>query len=94
MRRDFENLKIKDNQTTDNSMTQVMNVLNWLRKYGEGLLDQHVIEKLLRCLPKKFEAMVVPIEEFKDPRQMHIDELTGSLIAHESRMNMYVDTPL
>ena len=25
---------------------------------------------------------------------MHIDELTGSLIAHESRMNRYDDTPL
>ena len=25
---------------------------------------------------------------------MHIDELTDSLIAHESRMNMYDDTPL
>ena len=25
---------------------------------------------------------------------MHIDELTGSLLAHESRMNRYDDTPL
>ena len=25
---------------------------------------------------------------------MHIDELIGSLIVHESRMNMYDDTPL
>ena len=38
--------------------------------------------------------MVVPIEEFKNLSQMHIDELTGSLIAHESRMNRYDDTPL
>ena len=53
-----------------------------------------MIEKLLRCLPKKFEAVVVPIEEFKDISQMHIDELTGSLIAHESRMKRYDDIPL
>ena len=25
---------------------------------------------------------------------MHIDELTGSLLTHESRMNRYDDTPL
>ena len=25
---------------------------------------------------------------------MHIDEFTGSLLAHESRMNKYDDTPL
>ena len=53
-----------------------------------------MIEKLLICFPKKFEAVVVPIEEFKYLSQMHIDELTSSLISHESRMNKYDDTPL
>ena len=94
LRTDFENQKMKDNETVDSFMTQVMNGVNQLREYGEDLLDQRVIEKLLRCFPKKFEAVVVPIEEFKDLRQMHIDDLTGSLIYHESRMKMYDDTPL
>ena len=75
-------------------MTHVMNVVNQLRQYGEDLPDQRVIEKFMRCLPKKFEAVVVPIEEFKNLSQMHIDELTGSLLAYESRMNRYDDTPL
>ena len=66
LRRDFENLKMKDNQTVDSFMTQVMNVLIHLQYYGEDLSDQRVIEKLLRCFPKKFEAVVVPIEEFKN----------------------------
>ena len=38
--------------------------------------------------------MVVTIEEFKNLSQMHIDELTGSLLAHESRMNRYDETLL
>ena len=54
----------------------------------------NVIEKLLRCLSKKFEAVVVLIEEFKDLSQMHIDEMTTFLIANESRMNTYDATPL
>ena len=62
--------------------------------YGEDLSDQRVIEKMQICFPKKFEAVVVPIEEFKNISQMHIDELSGSLLAHESRVNMYDDTPL
>ena len=53
-----------------------------------------MIKNLIRCYPKKFEALVVPIEEFKNLSHMHIDELTSSLIAHESRMNRYDDTPL
>ena len=51
---------MKDSQTVDNFMTQVMSVVNQLRRYGEDLLDQCVIEKLLRGLPKKFEAVGVP----------------------------------
>ena len=94
LRRDFENLKMKDNETVDNFMTQVMSVVNQLRQYGEDLPYQRVIEKLLRCFPKNFEVVVVPIEEFKNISQMHIDELTGYLIAHESIMNRYDDTPL
>ena len=85
---------MKDSEIVDNFMTQVMSVVNQLRQYGEDLPDQHVIEKLLRCLLKKFEAVVVPIEEFKNISQMHIDELTCSLLAHELRMNRYDDTPL
>ena len=34
LRRDFENLKMKDNETVDNFMTQVMSVVNQLRQYG------------------------------------------------------------
>ena len=64
-------------------MTQVMNVLNQLQQYRKDLSDQSVIKKLLRCFPNKFEAVVVPIEEFKNINQMHIEELSGSLIAHE-----------
>ena len=44
---------------------------------------------MLRILPKKFEPVVVPIEEFKDLIQMQIDELNGSLVAHESRISRY-----
>ena len=43
LRKDFENLKMKDSETIDNFMTQVMSVVNQLRQYGEDLPDQCVI---------------------------------------------------
>ena len=70
-----------------------MSVVNQLRQYGDDIENRRVIEKVLRSLPKKFEPIVVPIEEFKYLSQTQIDELTGSLIAHESRMSRY-DNPL
>ena len=51
------------------------------------------IEKVLIYFPKKFEFVVVPIEEFRDTILMYIDELIGSLITHDSRMSRY-DNPL
>ena len=45
--------------------------------------------RVLRSLPKKFEPVVVPIEEFKDLSLMKIDELTSSLVAHESKISRY-----
>jgi hypothetical protein len=51
-----------------------------------------VIEKVLRSLPNNFDAMVNVIEESKDLTQLSVDELLGSLLSHESRMNKYDDS--
>ena len=64
-----------------------MSVVNQLRMYGDDVENKIVIEKVLRSLPKKFEPIVVPIEEFKYLSQMQIDELIGSLVSHESRIS-------
>jgi hypothetical protein len=50
-----------------------MSVVNQLRQYGNDVENKRFIEKVLRSLPKKFEPIVVPIEEFKDLSQMQID---------------------
>jgi hypothetical protein len=88
----FENLKMKESESVDQYMTQVMNTVNQLRMNGEEIPDQRVVEKVLRTLPKKFDAVVIAIEESKDLTQLSVDELLGSLLSHESRMNMYDDS--
>jgi hypothetical protein len=87
LRSDFENLKMKDNESVNTFMTQVMSVVNRLRKYGDDVGNKRVTKKVLRILPRKFEPIVVPIEEFKDLSLMQIDELTRSLVSHESRIS-------
>ena len=94
LRRDFKNLKMKDNESVDIFMTQVMSVVNQLRQYGDDVENKRVIEKVLISFPKKFEPVVVPIEEFKDLSLMQIDELIGSLVAHESRISRYEEGSL
>ncbi|KAL0424086.1 UNVERIFIED_CONTAM: Retrovirus-related Pol polyprotein from transposon TNT 1-94 [Sesamum radiatum] len=66
-----------------------MVIVNQMRKYGEKITDQTVVEKLLRSLTRKYESTVAAIEESKDLTVITIDELLGSLQSHEDRHKSY-----
>ena len=70
-------------------MTKVMGVVNQLRMNGEELDDQRIVEKVLRCLPKKFD-MIVTVFESRELTKLSVEEFTGSLLAHEARINLDV----
>ena len=55
------------------------------------LSEQKVVEKILRSLSKKYDHVVVAIEESKDFSVLTFDELQGSLFSHEDRMKRYDD---
>ena len=93
LRTQFEILRMVELESVDQFMTKVMGVVNQLRINGEKeLTDQRVVEKVLRCLPKKFEMVVTAILESKDLTKFSIEELTGSLLSHEARIKLDVDT--
>ncbi|XP_019457598.1 PREDICTED: uncharacterized protein LOC109357985 [Lupinus angustifolius] len=53
--------------------------------YGEQTSEQSIVEKILKTLAARFDHFVVAIEESKDLENFNIDELQGSLEAHEQR---------
>ena len=94
LRRSFENLQMKESESVDHFSANVLNIVNQIRLNGEDLSNQKAIEKVLRSLPRKFDTVVVMIEETKDLSLLSLDDLFGSLIAHESRINKNTDTTL
>ncbi|XP_050946857.1 uncharacterized protein LOC127151361 [Cucumis melo] len=51
------------------------------------IMDQTIVEKVLRSLTLKFDHVVAAIEESKDLSTFTFIEIMGSLQAHESRIN-------
>eukprot|EP00253_Pinus_taeda_P031937 PITA_31937 len=87
LRRDFENLCMKESDNIDSFFTQVIGLVTQIRSHGEILEERRIVEKLLRVLPLKFDVIVTTIEETKDLTNFSVDELHASLITHEERLS-------
>lgn len=93
LRCEFDNLKMKETESVEEYYTRVIILLNQLRLNGESIDDRRVVEKILRSLTRKFEYIVVSIEESKDLSDFSLETLLGTLQSHELRMKQF-DTPV
>ena len=85
LKKDFQNLKMKDSENIQSYHARVMEIVNQMRTYDDDISDQHVVEKILISLTDKYENIVAVIEETKDLTKLSLKELMGSLQAHEKR---------
>jgi transposase InsO family protein len=78
-------MKMKESEGVSDYITRVQTMVNQLKRNGETLTDARVVEKILRSLSENFENVVCAIEESKNLEEMTVDDLVGSLEAHEQR---------
>ena len=87
LRKDFENLNMKESDNIESFFTHVIGVITQMRTHGETIEDRRIVEKILRVLPSRFDAIVTTIEETKDLSNYSVDEPHASLITHEQRLS-------
>ena len=87
MRRQLELLQMKKTEKVADYFSRTLALVNQMKSNGETISDVQIMEKILRTLTEKFEYKVTAIEESKDLEEMTLDELMGSLQAHEQRLD-------
>ena len=65
----------------------VFGIVSHVKIHGEPLNNENMVCKVLRSPTIDFDHLVAAIEESKDLSTYSFDELMGSLLAHEVRMN-------
>ena len=63
--REFDNLQMKENETVQEFSPKISVIINKIRRYGDNINDQKIVEKILRSLSIKIEHVIVAIEEAK-----------------------------
>lgn len=91
LRREFESLRMKDNETVKEFSGKMMKIVNQIRLLGEELSDQRVVEKMLISLPERFESKIASLEDSRDIAHMSLSELVNSLQATEQRRSLRME---
>ena len=81
LRKEFEVLKMEENETVRQYTDRLMKVVNRIRLLGEELIDKKIVEKVLVSLPKKFESNISSLEDSRYLSNMSLLELVNALQA-------------
>ncbi|XP_019415157.1 PREDICTED: uncharacterized protein LOC109326544 [Lupinus angustifolius] len=86
LRRQYELMHMESNERVAQFFNKVITHTNAMKACKEKISDQSIIKKILRTLTPRFDHIVVAIEESKKIEEMKVQDLQGSLEAHEQRL--------
>ncbi|XP_052878795.1 uncharacterized protein LOC128285355 [Gossypium arboreum] len=85
LRKNFENLKMKEEETVKQDSDRIMVVVNSIRMLGEQFSEARIVEKVLSTLPERYKAKISSLEDSRDLASISLTELINALYAQEQR---------
>ncbi|XP_019171075.1 PREDICTED: uncharacterized protein LOC109166637 [Ipomoea nil] len=80
---DFEDLKMKDDETIVDFHARVQELANRASILGEPITQERLVKKILRSLPPRFRMKVTAIQEHDGWEKKVVQQLMGSLQTYE-----------
>ncbi|KAL5556311.1 hypothetical protein UlMin_038547 [Ulmus minor] len=87
----YELFQMKHDESITQMYTRFTDIINDLSSLGKEYLMSEKVRKILRSLPKQWEAKVTAIQEAKNLSTLPLDELVRSLMTHEMTMKQNSD---
>ncbi|GAV78641.1 UBN2 domain-containing protein, partial [Cephalotus follicularis] len=84
---DYELFTMLENENISSMYARFNDIINVLKGLGKVYTNHELVSKILRCLPKSWEPKVTAIEEARDLSTLPLEDLLGSFMTHELRMN-------
>ena len=78
---------MKPNEYILDMFTRFTDIINNLKNLDRAYTDVELCMKILRSLPRSWEAKVTIIQEAKDMSLLKLEELLGSLMTLELKLN-------
>ncbi|GJR90263.1 zinc finger, CCHC-type containing protein, partial [Tanacetum coccineum] len=91
LRSDFEVIRMKDSESVDEFAMRLNTIVTGIRTLGDTVEEITVVKKFLRAVPIWFMQIVTSIEQFRDLKNMTVEEVVGRLKTHEERLRGYGD---
>ncbi|KAK2984121.1 hypothetical protein RJ640_006274 [Escallonia rubra] len=85
----YEAFKMKEHESINEIYFRFTLIINGLKLLGKTYPEKEVVRKVLRSLPKRWEAKLITIQEAKDLNVLKLEELVGSLMTHEITMKIH-----
>ena len=87
----YELFKIELEESITQIFTQFTDIINGLKSLGKCYSNSDLVRKVLRSLPRSWEAKVTAIQEAKNLNVLSLEELLGSLMTYELTMKQHTE---